>query len=54
MLELSVMRNDGRTTVTDGPFAESKEVVGGFAQRFLDVLGSDATCTLHEVTSAPT
>ena len=26
-----VRRADGKITVTDGPFAESKEVVGGFA-----------------------
>jgi hypothetical protein len=26
-----VRRSDGQMTVTDGPFAESKEVVGGFA-----------------------
>ncbi len=26
-----VRRSDGKMTVTDGPFTESKEVVGGFA-----------------------
>ena len=26
-----VRRSEGRVTVTDGPFAESREVVGGFA-----------------------
>lgn len=26
-----VRQNDGQVTVTDGPFTESKEVVGGFA-----------------------
>jgi hypothetical protein len=26
-----VSRNDGRLTVTDGPFTETKEVVGGYA-----------------------
>jgi hypothetical protein len=26
-----VRRSDGKVTVTDGPFAETKEVVGGFA-----------------------
>src|SRR5258708_1870151 len=26
-----VRQSDGKATVTDGPFAESKEVVGGFA-----------------------
>ncbi|HYL28120.1 MAG TPA: YciI family protein [Candidatus Nitrosotalea sp.] len=66
MLELSVARKNGRTTVTDGPFAESKEVVGGFAlldvkdradaiawtNRFLEILG-DAKCYLHEVSPTP-
>jgi hypothetical protein len=27
----TVSRKDGRITVTDGPFIESKEVIGGFA-----------------------
>jgi hypothetical protein len=67
MMELSVARKNGHTVVTDGPFAETKEVVGGFAlldvkdragavawtNRFLDALGSDATCYLHEVMPAP-
>ena len=61
-LELKVSRKNGGTTITDGPFTESKEVVGGFAvldvkdreeaialtNRFLDVAG-DGTCVLHEV-----
>jgi hypothetical protein len=64
-LELRYARKNGKDTVTDGPFAEAKEVVGGFAlfevlnrdealaftRRFLDVAG-DGTCELHEVTSA--
>ena len=64
MLQLKVARKDGTTTVTDGPFTESKEVVGGFAllnvkdreqaialtNRFLDLVGvGNATCFLHEV-----
>ena len=67
MDEFSITRKGGRSTVTDGPFAESKEVVGGFAlfevpnreaavawtDRFLDVLGGDATCYLHEVSPTP-
>lgn len=67
MLEFTIARKNGRTTVTDGPFAESKEVVGGYAllefkdreeaiavtNRFLDALGADATCHLHEVSSGP-
>jgi hypothetical protein len=66
MLELSIGRKNGQTSVTDGPFAESKEVVGGFAlmdvkdrddaiawtKRFLDVLGA-GTCHLHEVSPTP-
>jgi hypothetical protein len=64
-LELRYSRKNGKDTITDGPFAEAKEVVGGFAlfevanreealaftRRFLDVAG-DGTCELHEVTSA--
>src|ERR1700678_2003784 len=56
---LRVQRAGGKTTVTDGPFAESKEVVGGFAifkvnskaeavaltQRFLEIAG-DGTSEL--------
>ncbi|MBV8723842.1 MAG: transcriptional regulator [Candidatus Eremiobacteraeota bacterium] len=67
MMELSVTRKSGRNIVTDGPFAESKEAVGGYAvlevkdrdqaiavtNRFLDTLGADATCYLHEVFPAP-
>jgi hypothetical protein len=67
MDEFSIARKNGRSTVTDGPFAESKEVVGGFAlfevenrdaalawtNRFLDVLGGDATCYVHEVSPTP-
>ncbi len=66
MLEFNVARKGGRDTVTDGPFAESKEVVGGYAlldvrdraeaeawtRRFLDVMG-DATCYLREIESPP-
>ncbi|HKU67738.1 MAG TPA: YciI family protein [Candidatus Baltobacteraceae bacterium] len=64
-LEIRVSRKNGKDTITDGPFAEAKEVVGGFAllevsskeealeltRRFLDLIG-DATCELHEVSSA--
>lgn len=66
MLELTVTRKNGKTTITDGPFTESKEVVGGYAllevkdrddaiavtNRFLDLVGN-ATCHLHEVEDAP-
>lgn len=67
MLEFKVARNDGRSTVTDGPFAEAKEVVGGYAvlevkdyddaiawtNRFLDVIGDGVTCYVREVMSPP-
>jgi len=66
MLELTVVRKNGKTTITDGPFTEAKEVVGGYAllevkdrddaialtNRFLDVIGG-GTCHLHEVESPP-
>jgi hypothetical protein len=66
MLEFKVARKGGRSAVTDGPFAEAKEVVGGYAllevkdraeaeawtARFLDVIG-DATCYVREVFSPP-
>ena len=52
----------GETTVTDGPFAEAKEVIGGYAllragskaevielcRRFLKVAGQ-GTCEIHEL-----
>jgi hypothetical protein len=61
-LELKVERKRGKSTVTDGPFAEAKELVGGYAlldvsgreqaieftNQFLDIVG-EATCYLHEV-----
>jgi hypothetical protein len=64
-IEFRVSRKSGKDTVTDGPFTESKEVIGGFAllevsskeealeltRRFLDLVG-DATCELHEVSTA--
>ena len=57
---------DGQTTVTDGPFSESKEVIGGFAilqagskqeaiamvRRFLSVAG-DGECEIRQVFEAP-
>ncbi len=63
-VEFKVARKNGKDTVTDGPFTESKELVGGFAlfevsnrdealewiRRFLDLVG-DATCEIHEVSS---
>jgi len=66
MLELIVARKGGSSTVTDGPFTEAKELVGGYAllevrdrahaidvtNRFLDRVGKDATCHLHEIESS--
>ena len=57
---------DGKFTVKDGPFAESKEVVGGFAlleakskedaieatKRFLHVVG-DGECEIRQLYEAP-
>lgn len=57
---------DGKVTVTDGPFAESKEVIGGFAilraaskaeaiehvKYFLGVAG-DGVCELRQLYEEP-
>ena len=57
-----VRRTGGHVTVTDGPFAEAKEVIAGFAllqasskaeaialtRRFLDVAG-DGECELRQI-----
>jgi hypothetical protein len=56
----------GKVTVTDGPFAEAKEVIGGHAllkaeskaevvaltRRFLDVVGH-GTCKSHQLFGMP-
>jgi hypothetical protein len=56
----------GEVTVTDGPFAEAKEVIGGYAilragskaevielcRRFLKVAGQ-GTCEVHELYEEP-
>lgn len=61
-----IRRSHGDVTVTDGPFTESKEVVGGFAilradskdqaikhvKHFLEVAG-DGECELRAVYEAP-
>jgi hypothetical protein len=61
-----VRRSKGRVTVTDGPFTESKELVGGFAileansredaielcRHFLEVAG-DGECELRQLYDAP-
>ena len=57
-----VRQSDGKVTVTDGPFTEAKEIVGGFAmieaeskqhcieltKRFLSVAG-DGQCEIRQV-----
>lgn len=64
-VSMRVRRSGANVSAVDGPFAESKEVVGGFAvldvaskdealawtHRFLDCAG-DGVCELFEVTSA--
>ncbi|HKE44138.1 MAG TPA: YciI family protein [Steroidobacteraceae bacterium] len=56
----------GKATVTDGPFAEDKEVIGGYAllkadsrehvieltRRFLDVAGQ-GTCEIYQLFEMP-
>ncbi|HVH66733.1 MAG TPA: YciI family protein [Gemmatimonadales bacterium] len=58
---------NGKVTVTDGPFTEAKEVVGGFAllqagskaeaielcKRFLAVAGGDGECEIRQLYEAP-
>jgi hypothetical protein len=65
-VSMRVRRDGAQTTVTDGPFTESKEVVGGFAvldvaskdealawtRRFLDCVGNGVT-ELFEVSTVP-
>jgi hypothetical protein len=60
-----VRRSDGKLTVTDGPFTEAKEVVGGFAllranskqeaielvKQFLQVAG-DGECEIRQIFEA--
>ena len=60
-----VRRSDGKVTVKDGPFTESKEIVGGFAileapskeeairlaKVFLEVAG-DGECELRQIFTA--
>lgn len=61
-----VRRSSGQVTVTDGPFTESKELIGGFAilqasskaeaiemaKEFLGVAG-DGECEIRQVFDAP-
>jgi len=62
MLEMIIARKGGKSAITDGPFTESKEMVGGFAlynvkdraevteltNQFLDLVGG-GTVELYEV-----
>jgi len=62
-----VRQTDGRVTVTDGPFSEAKEVVGGFAilragskdeaidlcKGFLAFVGGEGECELRQLYEAP-
>ena len=57
----------GKVTITDGPFAETKEIIGGYAllraankdevveytRRFLDVAGQ-GTCEIYQLYEMPT
>jgi hypothetical protein len=61
-----VQKSRGRVTVTDGPFTETKEVIGGYAlleaptkeavielcRKFLEVAGN-GTCEVHELYQPP-
>jgi hypothetical protein len=61
-----VHRSGGKVTVTDGPFAETKEVVGGYAllqasskdeivartKQFLEVAGQ-GTCEIYQLYEMP-
>ena len=63
LMQLRIVRSNGKTTVTDGPFTESKEVMGGFAlmnvkdrddavalaKRFLALTRNDCTSHVYEV-----
>jgi hypothetical protein len=66
VLGARIRKADGTVTVTDGPFTESKEIVGGFAilqakskehavqlvENFLKVAG-DGECELRQIFEAP-
>jgi hypothetical protein len=63
---IRVSSTRGKLTVVDGPFAEAKEVIGGYAileapsreavleltRRFLAVAG-EGTCEIHEIFMPP-
>jgi hypothetical protein len=62
-----VQARDGEISVVDGPFAEAKEVVGGYAilrvqskeeavalsKTFLKAVGGNGTCELHQLYEMP-
>jgi len=62
-----VQARDGELSVVDGPFAESKEIIGGYAilnvkskdeavalsKKFLRVVGGNGTCELHQLFEMP-
>jgi len=64
---MRVRRSGDKVTVTDGPFTEAKEVVGGFAifqvdtreeaieeaRRFLQVVGTDGECEIRQLYEVP-
>jgi len=61
-----VRRSSGKSTVIDGPYAEAKEIIGGFAlleypsreaaidgaRRFMDVAG-DGECVTYRIAEGP-
>jgi len=62
-----VQASGGEISVVDGPFAEAKEVIGGYAimrvsskeeaveltKKFLKVVGGNGTCELHQLYEMP-
>ncbi|MFC0104799.1 YciI family protein [Kibdelosporangium aridum] len=59
---MQIVQRDGELVVTDGPYAEAKETVGGFAlvdvrskEEMLEIarrsfaIGGDGVCRVHEV-----
>jgi hypothetical protein len=62
-----VQAKEGELSVVDGPFTESKEIIGGYAilnvkskdeavalsKKFLRVVGGNGTCELHQLFEMP-
>ncbi|HEY4186836.1 MAG TPA: YciI family protein [Polyangia bacterium] len=62
-----VQAKGGEISVTDGPFAEAKEIIGGYAilrvesreeavtlsKNFLAAVGGNGTCELHQLHEMP-